>query len=67
MIRLSKGKGKYSIAVRAVMTEDFMTADFARVPPEKLREIKDELMKLPEVGEVLYDVTSKPPATIELE
>ena len=60
--------GDYSIAVRAVTTEDFMTADYARISQDILNKISDEILeKIPKIKEVLYDVTSKPPATIEFE
>ncbi|ARM76222.1 ATP-binding protein [Acidianus manzaensis] len=57
----------YSIAIRAVITEDFMTADFAKIDKGILNKIADEIMDIPKVKEVLYDITSKPPATIEFE
>ncbi|BBD72824.1 GMP synthase [Sulfodiicoccus acidiphilus] len=67
MIKVAEGKGKYAIGIRAVTTDDFMTADFAKIPEERLMELGEALASIPQVGEVLYDVTSKPPATIELE
>lgn len=62
-----KNEGKYSIAIRAVITEDFMTADFAKIERKLLEKIASEILLIKNVKEVLYDITSKPPATIEFE
>ncbi|MHA1713959.1 MAG: glutamine-hydrolyzing GMP synthase [Candidatus Ranarchaeia archaeon] len=56
------------VAIRAVSTRDFMTADIIEVPWEHLKRIADLITrKLPSIVKVLYDVTSKPPSTIEYE
>ncbi len=58
----------YTLALRAVKTSDFMTARFVHVPMDVLESVSEQITTaLPQVNRVVYDITHKPPATIEWE
>ena len=58
----------YTLALRSVTTTDFMTADWARIPYDVLDRISVRIVnEVSHINRILYDITSKPPATIEFE
>lgn len=66
-----KGDGRsydYAICLRSVVTDDFMTADWARIPYDVLDRASVRIVnEVKGINRVLYDITSKPPATVEFE
>lgn len=59
---------EYLIALRAVTTDDFMTADWAEIPRDLLVKVSSRITnEVEHVNRVVYDITSKPPATVEWE
>jgi len=67
LVPLGAAAGRESLVLRPVNSRDGMTADFARLPAAVVDELAAALSHLERVDAVLYDVTNKPPATIELE
>lgn len=58
----------YTLALRAVTTTDFMTADWARIPYDVLEKASNRIVnEVKHINRIVYDITSKPPATIEWE
>ena len=58
----------YTVALRAVTTTDFMTADWARIPYDVLEKASNRIInEVKHINRIVYDITSKPPATIEWE
>lgn len=58
----------YTLALRGVTTTDFMTADWARIPYEVLELVSNRIInEVHGINRIVYDITSKPPATIEWE
>jgi GMP synthase (glutamine-hydrolysing) len=62
-----KRKGESAIAIRPVESHDGMTAQYAKLPWPVIERITGAVLQVPGVGALLYDVTNKPPATIEWE
>jgi GMP synthase (glutamine-hydrolysing) len=61
-------KKPYAVAIRAIQTQDFLTAKVAEIPWKTLNEIAEKILSAcSDVSCVSYDVTPKPPATIEME
>lgn len=64
---LDKGKGEYLIALRVVLTRDFMSAEVPLISREEVDQLVNEVLKYPSIRAIALDVTPKPPATIEYE
>jgi len=60
-------RGRMAAVIRSVETRDFMTAMPSQIPFDRLLATADELLGLPSIGAVFYEITTKPSSTIELE
>jgi GMP synthase (glutamine-hydrolysing) len=68
LVKDRRGDGQYSILLRAVSTRDYMTASVTPIPWKTLKDTAEDVMKSSErIARVYYDITPKPPATIEFE
>ena len=67
LVPLSADGVRESIVLRPITTDDFMTARFDRLPPAFLREVTAQLLALDGIEAVYYDITHKPPGTVEWE
>ena len=61
----SNQKGKYDIVIRSINSKDARTAQVTNLPLTLLEKIKFKLLELPETKNIYYDITPKPPSTIE--
>ena len=68
LVKDRRGAGQYSILIRAVSTRDYMTASVTPISWKTLKDTAEDVLKSSErIGRVYYDITPKPPATIEFE
>jgi GMP synthase (glutamine-hydrolysing) len=67
-VKKDKRTYDYTLGLRAVTSSDAMTADFARIPYEVLERISNRIVnEVKGINRIVYDITSKPPSTIEWE
>ena len=67
LIPVGAGESRDSVVLRPVQSVDGMTADSVAMPDDLLREMSARLMSIPDIAGVYYDLTHKPPGTIEWE
>jgi len=67
LIPVGSGESRDSVVLRPIQSVDGMTADSVAMPDDLLREMSARLMSIPEIAGVYYDLTHKPPGTIEWE
>jgi len=67
LLPLVNKAGKQCAVLRPILSQEAMTARFARLKNETLEYIIHKAKRIKEIGDIFYDVTNKPPATIEWE
>lgn len=67
LVPLSSDGARESVVLRPISTDDFMTARFSLLPQEFLADVTARLLALPQIDAVFYDITHKPPGTVEWE
>ncbi|MBT4498518.1 MAG: hypothetical protein HOC74_12390, partial [Gemmatimonadetes bacterium] len=67
LVPLSADGVQESVVLRPIASSDLMTARFCRLPREFLEDIRDRLLALEGIEAVFYDITHKPPGTVEWE
>jgi GMP synthase (glutamine-hydrolysing) len=67
LIPVGAGESRDSVVLRPIQSVDGMTADSVAMPDDLLREMSARLMGIPDIAGVYYDLTHKPPGTIEWE
>ena len=67
LVPVGSGNAKESVILRPINSVDGMTADVVLMPPDHLKRLTDNLLEIPEIAAVFYDLTHKPPGTIEWE
>jgi GMP synthase (glutamine-hydrolysing) len=67
LLPLGTEEQRESVVLRPINSVDGMTADVVLIEPEPLARLTDELLQIPQVAAVFYDLTNKPPGTIEWE
>ena len=67
LLPLSSDGDQESVVLRPIATSDFMTARFCRLPPAFLDDVRKRLLSLEGIEAVFYDITHKPPGTVEWE
>ena len=67
LVPLSSDGVQESVVLRPISTDDFMTARFSQLPQEFLNDVRERILAVEGIDAVFYDVTHKPPGTVEWE